>query len=358
MPMRELYHRWHKMVKEMRPEERITRTRNFAYLLGGLYQSRSVHLSKIADKMPGQANLPSKARRLGRFLDNNAIQVREWYEPVARMVINRLVNGEICLVIDGSKIGFGHQLLMIGIAYRKRTIPLVWTWVKGNRGHSSPHKQIALLAYVHKLIPAKSKVLLVGDTEFASVETQKLLKKWRWSYVLRQKGRFLVKQKHHRIAQRLDTLVDCPGQSLWLTDCRLTMKHSYRVNLLAYWKTGETEPWLLATNLSTPDAVLRAYRKRMWLEETFGDLKRNGFDLESTHLRHFLRLSRLTLAVAFLYVWLVAFGSQIIKNGQRSLVDRSDRRDHSIFRIGRNMVERLLSNGHRLRISFSLSLSC
>jgi hypothetical protein len=33
------------------------------------------------------------------------------------------------------------------------------------------------------------------------------------------------------------------------------------------------------------------------------------------------------------------------------LVDRSDRRDHSIFRIGRNMVERLLTNGLHLRIS-------
>jgi len=32
-------------------------------------------------------------------------------------------------------------------------------------------------------------------------------------------------------------------------------------------------------------------------------------DTESTHLVHFLRLSRLTLAVVLLYVWLVAEGS-------------------------------------------------
>ena len=92
----------------------------------------------------------------------------------------------------------------------------------------------------------------------------------------------------------------------------------------------------------------------MWIEETFGDLKSNGFDLESTHLRHFLRLSRLTLAVVLLYVWLVAFGSRVIKSGQRHLVDRRDRRDYSIFRIGRNMVERLIRNGSKLRISFTL----
>jgi hypothetical protein len=83
----------------------------------------------------------------------------------------------------------------------------------------------------------------------------------------------------------------------------------------------------------------------MWIEETFGDLKRNGSDLERTHLRHFLRLSRLTLAVVLLYVWLVTFSSQVIKAGQRHLVDRRYRRDFSIFRIGRNMAERLIANG-------------
>jgi hypothetical protein len=80
----------------------------------------------------------------------------------------------------------------------------------------------------------------------------------------------------------------------------------------------------------------------MWIEETFGDIKGNGFNLESTHLRNFLRLSRLTLAVFLLYVWLLAFGSKVIKSGKRRLVDRSNRRDYSIFRIGRNMIERCI----------------
>ena len=80
------------------------------------------------------------------------------------------------------------------------------------------------------------------------------------------------------------------------------------------------------------------------IEEMFGDLKGHGFNLEDSHLCHFQRLSRLTLAVVLLYVWLVAFGSRVIRSGQRSLVDRADRRDFSIFRIGCNMVERRLTN--------------
>jgi hypothetical protein len=80
------------------------------------------------------------------------------------------------------------------------------------------------------------------------------------------------------------------------------------------------------------------------IEEMFGDMKRHGFDLESTHLGHFLRLSRLTLAVAILYVWLVAYGTRAIKNGKRHLVDRKDRRDLCVFQIGWRLVKRRLVN--------------
>jgi len=48
---------------------------------------------------------------------------------------------------------------------------------------------------------------------------------------------------------------------------------------VAFWHIGEKEPWLLATNLDDPQAVLRCYRRRMWIEEMFGDLK--GMALKS-----------------------------------------------------------------------------
>lgn len=352
MPTIKLYHIWMKKLRELLPRERITRIRNMAYLLVGLQQCRSVHLSKIAEKIPGTAFLPSITRRLSRFLDNPAVRVREWYKPVAKAIIHRIAHGEIRLIVDGSKVGFGHQLLMVAIAYRRRAIPLAWTWVKGSRGHSTSRKQKSLLAYVHSLIPPDAKVTVVGDAEFGEVGVQKLLKRWGWRYVLRQKGRYLVRKNGNSSFQRLDSLVSKPGQQVWLPNCALTAKYGYTVNLIAFWKPGEEEPWFLATNFDCPKIALRAYKRRMWIEEMFGDLKGNGFDLESTHLRHFLRLSRLTLAVSLLYVWLLAIGSRAIKNGKRHLVDRRDRRDYSVFRIGRNMIERYLTNGYDIRIVF------
>ncbi len=61
-------------------------------------------------------------------------------------------------------------------------------------------------------------------------------------------------------------------------------------------------------------------------------------------LRHFSRLSRLTLAVAFLYIWLLSSGGRFIRAGLRHLVDRKDRRDLSLFQIGLRILERKLLN--------------
>jgi len=61
-------------------------------------------------------------------------------------------------------------------------------------------------------------------------------------------------------------------------------------------------------------------------------------------LHHSEKLSRLTLAVAYLYVWSISVGSKTIKNSQRDQVDRKDRRDLSIIQIGLRYIERRLIN--------------
>ena len=105
MPTNQLYHTWFERIKQLRPHERLTRLRTFAWLIVGIYQSRSVHLTKIADKIPGPAKLLSIARRLGRFLANPAVRVREWYEPIARTPLQSMAAtvGEIRLIADGTK---------------------------------------------------------------------------------------------------------------------------------------------------------------------------------------------------------------------------------------------------------------
>jgi hypothetical protein len=352
MPINELYHNWMHEICELRPNQRITQIRNFVWLMIGIYQSHSVTLSKIAGKIPGTAKLVSATRRLSRFLDNPAVGVREWYQPVAQQWLQAQWQclGEIRLIVDGTKVGFGHQLLMVSLAYRKRAIPIAWTWVKHVRGHSTAFKQLALLNYVRKLLPIGAAVFLVGDCEFGPVETLKWLDQWHWFYILRQKSDTCLWFDQQNDWKPFGSFISKSGQSIWLGKGYLTAKMIYPTNLLIHWKVGEEQPWCLATNLPDRTMALKCYQRRMWTEEMFGDMKKHGFDLESTMLHDFLRLSRLTLAVAFLYVWLLSVGGRTIHQGLRHLVDRNDRRDLSIFQIGLRFTQRRLTNALSIQI--------
>ncbi len=357
MPINQLYSIWRQRILQLRPRERITRVRNLAWLITAIFHGRSVQLGPIATKVPAQVNLLSVVRRLSRFLDNPAVRVREWYEPIARDWLTSAAGttGEIRLLADGTKVGFGHQLLIICLAFRHRAIPLAWTWVKSSKGHSSACKQLALLEAVRRLIPKGTLVSVVGDSEFGAVEVMRQLRTWHWHYVLRQKASNQIRLVGQGW-QNFGAVLSQPGQSRWLDRGRLTLKHAYTTNLLAHWQVGEEEPWLLATDLPNRILTLQTYARRMWIEEMFGDLKSKGFDLESTHLHTCARLSRLTLAVALLYTWLMDIGGKIVKNGLRTWVDRAERRDLSIFQIGLRSVDRRLTDG--LSIKFDCSIGC
>ena len=163
----EVYRIWQKRVTQLSPDECKSRMKNMLLLIVGMYKAESVHLSKIARKLPIRAKKLSLTRRLRRFLDNGSVNVRQWYRPVVEELIRAAATGgQIHLLIDSSKVGFGHQLLMVGIAYRRRALPLAWTWVSSASGHSTTCKQVKLLDYVQKLLPEGVKVSLAGDAEF------------------------------------------------------------------------------------------------------------------------------------------------------------------------------------------------
>jgi hypothetical protein len=315
----------------------------------GIFHSGSVYTTKIAVRIAGRAQKCSQARRLSRFLANGKVQVRQWYEAIAKQLLHEAAKtGTVRLIVDGSKVSQNHQLLMVALAFRRRALPIAWTWVRCKRGHSSGYKQAALFKYVRTLLPDDAHVIVTGDSEFTPLQV--VFEEWNWFYALRQKGSHLFRQSPDQPWQRLDSLLTHSGQRLWLTSVTLTKKHAHHCHVLALWSRGEKQPWLLATNLASPLLARRHYSRRMWIEEMFGDFKTNGADIEHSRLIHFLRLSRLTLAVALLYVWLVAFGSTVIKQGRRHLVDRRDRRDLSIYRIGHDMFLRCLINNGTISI--------
>jgi hypothetical protein len=353
IPPPPLYRSLYTRLVKLLPNEVDSRVTNLAFLMMGIFLTKSVQTGRIASKVPLRVKRTSIVRRIERFLDNGAIRVRAWYASVAQELVRAsAVSGQVHLIIDSTKVSFHHQWLMVAMVYHGRALPITWTWVAQQRGHSTQRQQLALLRYVHGLIPAGVTVSLVGDTEFGHTLIIEELDFWQWQYALRQSGHNLVLTRQAKDYQPLDSLLATVGDWLWLPSVVLTEASAYPTHLMLCWLRGEKRAWLLATNLTHPPAVLRLYARRMAIEQLFGDLKGHGFDLENSHLRSFRHLSRLTLAVALLYVWLVTEGSQALIQGRTAQVDRANRRDLSIFRLGLELIEQALTWGEAVLVDF------
>ena len=338
-----LYGTWNRLLGQWLTDKCRTRRLNLTWLIVGLYLGGRVQASAIVNRWPSNAKTTSLTRRLSRFLDNKAVRPAVWYRPVARHLLAKWRGQTVTLIVDATKVGARHQLVMVAIAYRKRALPLAWTWVPYVKGHSPAEVQLAVLKRVRGLVPDDVKVILTGDSGFGSVALLRGVQAWGWYYVVRQSGKLLLQPAGQTDWQRLDSLVKGPGQQVWVPDVRFTRRWAVSTQVLAYWGKGEDEAWLLTTNLPDARSARQAYARRMWIEEMFGDWKGHGWDVETTHLRHPDRLSRLLLALCLLYVWLVLYGERVIKAGWRPWVDRRERRDLSIFRIGLDVLQRCLT---------------
>lgn len=101
----------------------------------------------------------------------------------------------------------------------------------------------------------------------------------------------------------------------------------------------------------------RLYQRRMWIEEMFRDMKSHGFDLEKTYLRQPTRIKRLMLAISLVYLWLVSVSEHVRQSGLSSEIDRNDRCDLSIFRLGWDFIQRRLTFNNPIPDCFQPSLS-
>jgi hypothetical protein len=310
-------------------------------------------LSHIVRKWPIAGKDLSLVNRLHRFLSNPRWSVQEWYRPVAIRVLQPFAGRRIRLVIDCTKLGFRYRLMVVGVAFRRRTFPLAWSVHRGQKGHTTVAEQIALFRQVKKLLPADCEVWVMGDTGFQGIDLLCWLRQQGWHFVIRQQGRIKVRWSGQPWV-KLNAIPLSRGQTRVIGWVRLTQK--YDVGwfwLLLHWEKGEDEPWYLVSDTLGKRKLIQLYKVRMWMEEMYGDMKGHGFDLEATHLADLDRLSKLVLAVCINFTWLMALGSWVVKNSHRHFVDRKDRRDKSYFRIGWDWIERCFRLDHPFTLRFT-----
>jgi hypothetical protein len=248
IPLPELYSSLHSFVGQTLPDGCESRVANGLWVMYGIFLGRSVQLNNIAHKMPSRAKKLSTVKRFSHFLDNPAVRPRAWYDPFACWIIgSATARGQVHLITDSTRIAFGFRLVMVSLAYRRRSLPLVWMWERGTRGHSTGRSQVTLLTAVQGWLPPQVRVSVVGDCEFGRCSLIDYLRQMDWDYALRQFGSQTVWWQGNGRWQHVDSLLSCFG-CRWLGWVVLTHTNEQLTHLVAYWRKSEPQAWWLATN--------------------------------------------------------------------------------------------------------------
>lgn len=324
---------------------------NLSLLVSAIPKAKDLTQHALAAEMPLVAQDTSLAQRQRRWLINKQLNERTIYEPIIRPFLQAMSQTTVPLILDTTEAGIDCHLLTLAVGYQHRALPIAWQAGEGSRGHTSGDEQVVLLQYAQTLLPNQTDVIVLGDGEFGHVQLLHWLDTQDWSYCLRVASDTYILYENEW--QRIDSFCVRPGETLWLQQVWLTKADPFGpVNLFLTWDEAHQRLLPLVTNLPLLPEVELWYGKRFWIEPLFGDIKGHGFDLQTSRLRHPERLSRLMLAVALAYLWLCFLGTLALMLGYTKFVDRSDRRDRSIFTIGRQWLNRLLKLDKPILVNF------
>jgi len=304
-----------------------------AMMITGIVLSRNAQLSQMSSEAPVAAKDKSVEMRLRRRVKHGKIDADVIYMPFARQILVSLAS-----VLDGSRAGRGCMVLMVGVLYKKRALPMAWVAYKGKKGHTNAQRHIQALEKVLPLLPAGSEVVLLGDAEYDTTEMLVWVKAHTdWQHVLRTSPQIYVQEGSN--SQPISAYPLAKGQLFHRHQDGFTQNATALLNLIGWWGSRYEEPIFLVTNLSNVYQACRFYRRRFQIETFFSDQKSHGFHIHKSHLPDPVRLGRMLVAACLAYIWMICQVLWMIASNLSSLIDRTGRTDKSLFRLGLNWIK-------------------
>lgn len=342
----QLYHTFYQALQPFWRQGRKENLKTLALLMVGIFQSGEVRLGRIAPKTPLPWSIASVTQRFRRFLKNPHVDERGVYDPLIRQVVWGLRHTQLYLQMDRTLMDDGFNVLSVSFYLRKRALPLAWCLLP-HKGCSGSDDWRPLLEQVNSLLPPNARVLLLGDREFGVVALMELARELEWDYCLRVKGSNYVKVSENGQWTRVRRLTPQKGTAYCLTDIAFTKSSVYRTHLVVAYEGDD--PCFVVTNRIPSRRTLHQYARRFGCEALFSDLKKRGFDLESSQLVHPERFSRLLLAVALLTIWVWTVARRVKVTGQAAaLLGTGCVDDYSLFQIGYRWLQKQLTWGDPL----------
>lgn len=341
-------------LKKMMPTTKQCYVVTLGMMISGIVTSKKAQLSVMSGEIPSGAKPKSIEKRMRRFVKNENVDEKVMYLPFAEMILQQLGQNKLYVAIDGSTVGRGCMAIMVGVVYRQRLLPLAWLTYCGQKGHTTATRHIELLQQLKKLIPTGGEVVLLGDAEYDTVEMLSWVKQeTEWDFVVRSAPQ--ISMTLDETTQKLRDLSPEKGNTVSVANVSFTAQGLTPVTAIAWWGQDYEQPIYLITTLSDAQQACHDYRKRFKIETLFSDKKSRGFHIHKSHLSQPRRVASLLMASCLAYLWMIYLGTTVIADkSKHRLIDRTERTDKSLFRLGMDWLTYALTRGFPFEVAFYL----
>lgn len=308
-----LLYQWEGEIASHLPSLNKWQQRNMAMFSQGVVEAQSCVERQIAAHVTNSGEEKSMERRLQRFIANDKLAVQTWMEEWTRWIMSALERQACVLLVDESKLGNHLSVMMVGLAYEGRCIPLAWRCYQATPNEGQVEVILALLRCVEAGLPVGCIPLVQADRGIGnSPALMRGIVRLGWRFLFRvTKMSKLVTQNGQTY-----TIYDMVERGeVWQQSGTIYKKRGHiPVHARVVWHTDFAQPWALVTN--DPSLTGSEYAWRYWQEQAFRDLKSRGWQWQRSAVWVPEHATRLLMLLALAYAWILALGTYFIHAGQ------------------------------------------
>lgn len=305
----------------------------------GVVRAGSSHIRTIAGCVGG--NSDSQRRRLQRFVGQTK-PLSAFFQAGTTTVVQAVKPEQVVLVVDETKLKAAFGVMVVGMVFENRCLPLAWRVYRANSHRDYPAEGqsrmiIRLLKQVKAGLPEGYRVRVLADRGIGtSPRLMRGIAALGWTFLFRVTKQSKVVLADGQAVCFYDQ-VTTPGQTYQASGGVFKKRGHIPAHVRVLWHPDARERWALVTN--DPKLTGWEYAQRMWLEEAFRDLKSHGWQVEESTLTDPERMARLWIVLVVAYAWMLLFGAAVVATGRatarRRRADGSLVRRWSLFREGR-----------------------
>jgi hypothetical protein len=317
-------------------------------------QQRAVSVQLAEELGAAGASWESYERRLQRFIANPACRVsaacRAWLGWVWQALGSP---AQWTVLVDETKLSDHLSIMLLGVAYEQRCIPLVWQCYTPEQYPRCGQVGLVmnLLMHVKKALPAHLDCLVLVDRGIGTsprlCQLVDEVLNWRYLFRVTCQTKIVTAAGDYTIARQVQ-----PGE-VWCASGRIFKKRGKLPgHARAIWTIGYDDPWALVTN--DPHLSGFEYARRNWQEQSFKDLKSAGWQWGQSQVWLPDHARRLLLVLAVAYGWTLALGAHVFRTCQQArpkvFADGRRERRYSLFTEGWLYFCAMIVQPHRAQV--------